>query len=81
MEGVTSIGKLIGTGIELLKGDSCGGGSICDNNTLEERGAVLAAVKEDCDATILIVPSLVGWTVVEEKQLDLVSAAGKQYKL
>ena len=80
MEGVTTIGKFIGTGIELLKGDSCGGGSTCDNNTLEGRGAVMAAVKEDCEATILVLASLVGWTVVEE-QLELVSAAVKQYKL
>ena len=52
--------------------DSCGGGRTCDNNTLEERGALLAAVKEDCDATILLVlAALVGLAVVEEEQLEI----------
>ena len=48
--------------------DSCGGGPTCDNNRWEERGAVLAAVKEDYDATILLVlAALVGLAVVEEE--------------
>ena len=37
-------------------------------------------VKEECNATILVLAALVGWTVVEEKQLELVSAVGKEYK-
>ena len=45
MEGVLSFGTLIGTGIELLKLESCGGGPTCEENTLEERGEFQVAVR------------------------------------
>ena len=71
MEGVIFIGRLLGTGIELLTGEGCRGGPTGDKNTCEERGAVLA---EDCDDTISAVAAL---ALVEEEQLELVSTANR----
>ena len=71
MEGVIFIGRLLGTGIELLTGEGSGGRPTGDNNICEGKGEVLA---EDCNATILSVAAL---ALVEEEQLELVSTANK----
>ena len=60
MEGVIFIGRLLGTGIELLTGEGSGGRPTGDNNICEEKGEVLA---EDCNATISAVAAL---ALVEE---------------